>query len=214
MDFTKLSQLTLDDLKNIDGQQVAHWIKKRLDVAVMGGVILVTAVVSIAVLSQRMAEKKRLEREMAKAEKKLKAIRELEKVDESLQALLATIPPPLSSEALVGRLTDWAVQRGVRIESFSPARKEQREHYDLTSVHIEVSAADFASIWLLVHDIETSGLPIRIDMWDGRLVSASSGSLSAEGGEARVGVSMEIVSLAVQRDDSKKTRKPKKQKKP
>ncbi len=170
----KLQNLDLNDLKNIDlktinYEKILNFFKAHLDKTIVAASVLATLFFSFQYFIKKHAEITTVSNQITQLEKKIAAIKEYDAVDKKTNDFLNLIPPPVSDEDFMNKLTDFADKRNIQIKSFAPTKRQAMKLYDASSLNLNVTTHDYKNLWLFIHDIETSPLNIRIDDLNCRL---------------------------------------------
>lgn len=167
MNIPDLSKIDIQDLQKLDYMKLLQELKKRPDVLITVVLVLVTLILSVNIFMKKSQELQSLQQEISKLEAKDKVIAQYDTAKKELTDFLVNIPKTLLENDLINTVTDFAVARSVQIESYTPARKQSLAIYDLTSISLNVTAAEYKNIWLFVNDIEKSKYAIRVENWSG-----------------------------------------------
>ena len=167
MNLGQLNKIDIKDLKNIDYVKLAQVIKKRPDALINTVAIVGLLFFTFQFYTKRQIEVSKLKKEITASESKLEIIEIYNQTQTGLKEFMADVPKKITADDLINLVTDFAVASNVQIESFSPAKKQSESLYDLTSIILNISADDYKSIWLFIHNIEKSEYAVRIDNWTG-----------------------------------------------
>ncbi|MCK5580373.1 MAG: type 4a pilus biogenesis protein PilO [Candidatus Omnitrophica bacterium] len=162
MDFKKLSQLDIKDLQKIDYNQLSKDISKKPDILICAILVIVTLISSFKIFAKHRSELKSLRYEVALLEKKNDAIEKYQTTKTEMNTFIEKLPSDITEEELINFITDISLTRGIKLESFPPARTQQYGLYDLITVDLTFSVNKYADLWLFINDIEKSQDAIRI----------------------------------------------------
>ncbi len=204
MNLQDLAKLDINDLQKIDYNQLLGEIKKKPDILVAVVLIVGSLIFAIGNFQKGFKELRSLRGQINVLQKKTTLIRTYNDQKKELGDFLEKLPKVIPDNDLIATLTDMAVHRGVKIESFSPATGRDAKLYKTASLKLEVVAESYQQIWLFTRDIERSGYALRIDSWTGNLVSTGGkgfGRLeTTEKNGSFLKVNLEIVSIEVKKE--------------
>lgn len=178
MNLRDISKLDIKDLQKIDYLSFAKDIAKTPDKLIIFLAPVLAVFAGFNVFSRSQAELKAMAADTVQMQEKTGLVSEYKIAQEELQKFLDSTPKKISETEFTDKITELAVKRGVQIESFSPAKNQSDPLFDLILININVNAKDYENIWLFIHDIETSGLNIRINSWTGSMGSRSQQSIA------------------------------------
>jgi len=159
----KLNEIDIKDLQKLDYKKLLKDAQKRPDVIVSIVAVLATVIFSVNYFRKQHGEIRTTSLEIMALEEKITAIEEYQQTDQELKDFLRGIPENITEEDLINQITDFAQARNVRIESFSPGRKQTEDLYELTSIVLSITVNEYRDLWLFTHDVEASPHALRID---------------------------------------------------
>jgi Tfp pilus assembly protein PilO len=207
MNLAQLSRLDIKDLKKVDYNKAWEEIRKRPDILVNLGSVLLTIVFAGHIYSKNHDATRAVGAQTTLLQQKIASIDAYNEIKNELNTFLGTIPVSINEEDFINTVTDFASAREVQIKSFSPAGKKDDPFFQSTRFVLNITSGSYAKIWLFIHDIEQSAYPFRIESWQGtssglsdirRRRSSSSGSQSDD---SQISVQMEIASINFKKDD-------------
>ncbi|HOY09832.1 MAG TPA: type 4a pilus biogenesis protein PilO [Candidatus Omnitrophota bacterium] len=163
MNLSELSKLDVKDLNKINYSKFGEHLKKNPQELVTTLIVIGAIVFSAHFYINKKMESRRITIQINDLLKKKVAMTEYNNAKKSRDDLLNNLPQGLSADTLANVLTTMAIHRGVRLESFSPAKKIDEPLYELTSINLEISSKEYDNIFLFIHDIESSQYNIRIE---------------------------------------------------
>ncbi len=163
MNLKELSKLDIKDLNKIDYGKVGEQFKKNPEQLLTALIIIGAIVFSAHFYINKRMELHRVTIQINELLKKKVAMTEYNDAKKSHDDLLNNLPQGLSADALANTLTTMAIHRGVRLESFSPAKKIDEPLYELTSINLVITSKEYDNIFLFIHDIESSQYNLRIE---------------------------------------------------
>jgi Tfp pilus assembly protein PilO len=202
MNLQDLSKIDIKDLQKLDYNLLFAEVKKKPE-AVVATVLVVGALIfSIGYYQQRYQELRSLRGQINVLQKKTSLITTYNTRKKEVNSFLEKLPQVIPENELINKLTDMAVHRGVKIESFSPTGGRNEKLYKTTSVRMEITAEKYQQIWLFTRDIEYSGYAMRIENWNGSLVSSQAMRLneSSMDKDSLIKVGIEITSIEVKKE--------------
>lgn len=177
-----LSDLANIDINDIDFSKIREKLLIRQDLVVNIGLIILSCFLMIYIYQDRKDERERLKNKIIALEQKSESIETYQAYQERLEEFMKKLPEEISSDTLISELTDIAVARNIQILSFTPAKQETRQYYDIIYVNLDVLADSYADIGLFIYDIENSIYDLRVERWSGHLGSQSRMYSSPRGG--------------------------------
>ncbi|MFA5260330.1 MAG: type 4a pilus biogenesis protein PilO [Candidatus Omnitrophota bacterium] len=172
MNLSELSKLDVKDLNKIDYLKLGEQLKKKPEQLITALIIAGAIVFSAHFYITKKMELRRVMIQIDELLRKKVAMTEYNNTKKSHDDLLNNLPQGLSADALANTLTTMAIHRGVRLESFSPARKVDEALYELTSINLEISSKEYDNIFLFIHDIENSEHNLRIEDFQSTILDA------------------------------------------
>lgn len=167
MNLKDLNKIDIHDLKNIDWRQAKAQLQSRPGLIINILLIGVTLFVVSSAYQKYARLTKSLGREAAELREKADALEKSRLTQKQYDDFLKSVPEVIPGDRMVETLAGFAVNRGVQILSFSPAKERSDNFIHLTNVEIHIASKDYANIILFMRDIETSPYSIRIGKWSG-----------------------------------------------
>jgi len=171
IDLKKLNEIKIEDLKDVDWAALWENLKKQPDRIIVTVIVTITVVFLLFYFSKRPQKIQALSAEIQTLEEQIKAIEDYEARKEELDTFLNDIPETITADDLRKLLNDFAVKNEVYIDSFSPARRTEEDLYETISFEINVSADEYRNAVLFIRDLENAPFGIRIDSWDGTMIT-------------------------------------------
>ena len=165
MNLYELSQLDIENLKNVDWNQARRELFRRKDSLIILLLLIATPVASFYTFSLKRQEAKKLKTAIALLEKKVQAMENLTTAKKEFENYASQFPEDVLDDQLIGKLTDFAANHNIQILSFSPLQRRSEDYYDITSVSLNVLANNFSDLRAFFTEIEESAYPIRVDGW-------------------------------------------------
>lgn len=169
MNLRDIAKLDLKDLQKVDYQGFLKDVSKKPDKIIIILAPLLAIFVGFKTFTNTQTERRTRSSSTVLMESKIVLVDEYKKSQEDLNSFLATMPKQITESEFVNKITDFAVKRGVQIESFSPAKNQRDPLFDLITINININSKKYENIWLFINDIEKSGLNIRINSWSGSM---------------------------------------------
>lgn len=188
----KLNSLDIKDLKQLDYDKLLQEVKKKPDIIIIAGLILLTFFFSISYFSKHQRQLKNIRNEISLLKDKNETIEKYNQMKTKLDKFEARILPPVSETEFINKITDYAVNQKMQIESLSPSFKEERELVQLTRIKMRLAAKSYEDIWLFVYDIEESPQNFRIDSWK---VDMGVPSNQRQGNDSTTGLEQQIINV-------------------
>ena len=172
MDLIKrLNRININDLKEMDWGLAKDWLQSQPGVLINIAMAVVTFFVVSSTYNRNASTMKALGEERTVLQEKSEALEKANSVEKQYKDFVESIPQTIEEDDLIETLSDFAIRRGVRILSFSPAKEESNKFVNVTSVEVNVASADYTNIVLFMHDIENSPYLVRIGNWSGTFVT-------------------------------------------
>ncbi len=162
-----LSNLQINDLKNINYQKYLKDLRKKPGVLINLGLIAFALIFSGYTFKKSQHSVKSTRTEISNLENKLKTMETYNETQKTLKDFLDNLPPRITEDDLINLLTDFAQERNIQIESFSPAKRQSSQYYDLSSMILQTRVENYKDLWLFINDIEESPYALRIENWSG-----------------------------------------------
>ncbi|MCA9409462.1 MAG: type 4a pilus biogenesis protein PilO [Candidatus Omnitrophica bacterium] len=169
MNLKELSQLTPEDLKNINFSNLKEDLSHRLDIVINIILIIVTLFFSFKFIVKNKNTAKQLKLKMTELSEKIKAVEDLKNTQQSYQKFLNEFPEALETDKLINLISNFAVNHHVQILSFSPAEQWKNDYYELTNIKLKILSEDYDDIINFLKEIESTSYAIRLSDWTGRL---------------------------------------------
>lgn len=187
MNIKDLANIDINDLKNIDLNDIKLRILSRPDILIDIILIGITIYVTIFIYSGNELKKVSLNKNIKEMEEKLNVVVDLKSANETYKKFKEDFPESLTSEQIVDRISVFGVNNNIQIQSFSPAKEQKSKYITLTTVQINVVAANYENIISFMKDIETAPYALRVESWNGSMASqgrrettASNDSINAD----------------------------------
>jgi Tfp pilus assembly protein PilO len=169
--------MNIKDLQNIDAAEIVHFLRSRLDIAVVVILAGISFISVTGIFSYTRAVTAKL-RQQIEADRRLVSVAEEQKrLISEINRFKEDFPEHLDSNALIDRLSSLAIEHRVQITSLSPAETRADELQSTSTIQITINATDYENIISFTKSIESLSYSITIHKWDG--------SLSAQGGRSR-----------------------------
>lgn len=167
MNLMELSKLDIKDLKKINYEELWQNIRSRPENLLSGVLVLAAVIFGLYHFFNQQAQGRASMLKNRLLGDKIKIVDAYHQAKTELDDFMKNLPLGLTEAELIRRITDFAIARNIRIESFAPTRKEQDKIYTLTSITLEVSSKEYSNLWLFINDIEKSPDTMRLDSWAG-----------------------------------------------
>lgn len=188
-----IRKMDINELQNIDYQKLLSGVGKKPDTAISIVLVLLGILFSFNLLMKSQSEKKAIQNKIVEMQTKLEIVTQYKKAEEELENFIKNQPPKMTEDGFINKITDFAVKNSIQIESFSPAQNKSDPVYDLTSINLTASAADFNDVGLFIKDIENSKSNIRINNWSGNMgVSKNASRINEDTAQSRVNFRLDI----------------------
>ncbi len=164
-----ISKMDIKDLQNIDYQKLLKNVRQKPDIALSIVLPLVALFVCFNIFTKSQTERKTFAAKNYEMQEKLKILKAYTLAQTELQNFIKSLPPKITENEFINKITDAAAKSNVQIDSFSPAQNKSDPLYDLTMINLAASAENFSNVGLFINDIENSGASIRLDSWNGSM---------------------------------------------
>ena len=163
MKLSDLNSIKLSDVKNnIDLHKIREIVQKRPELLINFFLITITLVIVIFSFGNRKNDSNALKSKITALEEKSAAIKEQETSINELNDYIKNFPKGISSENLVNYLTELAAPRNIEINSVLPAKKVNKQLYDLTTLQLQITAKDYNELIHFIYEVESSPYALRI----------------------------------------------------
>jgi Tfp pilus assembly protein PilO len=171
MDFSKLSQIDIKDLKNINVAQIKEILQSRLDILLSVALIAGTILATTYIYTSQQNKAQRLNNDVRMMSETLDAVKINKEAQKKFDDFLAIVPKSIEYDDLVELLSEFAVDHNVRILSFSPAQEKTTDFVVITSVNVDVSSEEFKDIVLFLKGIEDAPYTLRVDKFSASMAT-------------------------------------------
>jgi len=175
-----ISKLDVKDLQNIDYQKILKDVRQRPDTAISFAAPVIAIFICFNLFTKFQAEQKNLSTKISEMKEKVKLLEEYKNAQTELETFKKSLPPKITENEFINKVTDLAVKNNIQIESYTPGQSRTDTISDLISINLIANAVDFADMGRFIFDIEHSGLAIRLNNWSGVM-----GARSQAGGSRR-----------------------------
>jgi len=169
MNLKDLSQIDINDLKNIDVKKIVDVVKSRPDILIIAALIILTLILVIHNFSSNKIKSKKLKKSIKQAEEKLKVTDLNRSLHSQYNDFVDQFPDTLTDDQMINKLADFALAHDVRIQTFSPANERNYNNWVLTSIKLKISSQNYQNTVAFIKSIETAPYAIRIEKWSGGL---------------------------------------------
>ena len=184
--------MKLEDLKNIDIKKIniakiRSNLLKRQDILINYVAIFLTVFIMFKIFSSQQEETQNLKIQVSEMEKKIVAIAKYDQALKELNVFVESLPTGIPESLLIDKITDLAEKSNIHIVTFSPMEMEENELYKHIHVSLQVSADHYKDFIRFIHDIESSSLNLRVDIWSGSLEPRSQSAQFAPEKDKKIG---------------------------
>jgi len=196
-----ISKLDVKDLQNIDYQKILKDVRQRPDTAISFAAPVIAIFICFNLFTKFQAEQKKMSTKISEMKEKVKLLEEYKSVQTELETFTKSLPPKITENEFINKITDLAVKNNIQIESYTPGQSRTDTISDLISINLIANAVDFADMGRFIFDIEHAGLAIRINSWGGVMGARSQAGASrrtapsADSNELVINFRMDISSV-------------------
>lgn len=176
----KLSQIDINDLRNIDIHQIKDAILKRPDVLVNILLIVLSLSGIIFLYTSKTQALKTMKSQINEKRSKIDIVKTQKVLEKEFKEFTEQYPKPLSSDKMIDRISELALSNNLQITSISPAVGKSNAFLEHTTVRFEITASDFNNMMLFMKDIEQSAYLLRVEDWRGNMEERISQPKTAE----------------------------------
>jgi hypothetical protein len=211
MNLKDLSQIDVNELKNLNYNKIVEELKKQPLVLIGVAVSIGTLIFCVQFYSKSQRETIVARAEIPKLESKIATINEYEKLQQELKNFFNETKTPLTGEELMSQITDFASKYDIQIESLSPTKEQDETLFHITSINLSISGQNYRDIILFLYDIEHHLSSIRILKYSTRLEGENqAGGRKSIVTHNEVGaktgktfkINMEIASVAIKKNEN------------
>jgi len=202
MNILDLTKLDVKDLQKVDYKKLWIDIKKSPDSLIMLLIVISAIIFSICYYQKRSQELGTLRNDVIAMRQKVDLVKQYNFHKNEINLFLKDLPKELPQDELIAKLTDMAVKRGVKIESFTPAAGSNEKLYKSTNLRFEISSDRYQQIWLFTYDIEHAGYLLRVENWNGSMEGLKR-SFSRKAGDnalSQLKIGLEIAAIEVNKE--------------
>ena len=105
--------------------------------------------------------------QISNAGQKIEAIAQQQKAVKNLSDYKEHLPSGFSGDKIISRITAYATDHKVSINSFSPAEIKNMGLYDMINVSLTGMAPSYKAMVLFLRAIEKSSFRLTVDSWSG-----------------------------------------------
>lgn len=192
---SKLREINIKDLQNIDARQVAQLLQQRVDVLLNIVLILATTIVLVLVSRGYGKKAQLLTWEAQQIQERLDAIKDSERLQGEYGTFMRSFPKVILTGQLINKLSEFAAYRHVQILSFSPIKEKSDEYIKVATVQINAAADTYENMILFMKDIEESPYALRVEQWSAKMKEQKSKEGEVEIRKEIVEAKMDIASL-------------------
>lgn len=172
MNFRDLAKIDIKNLQRITADDIIAFIKSRLDIGIITGLIAVTAMSIIGLFGYSKTKSISLDSQI-KSENELLPVAEQQKTLLSeIQKFKESFPNHLGTNTLIDQISSLALLHGVQINALSPSETKEDEFKSITTIQITIAGEDYDNIISFTKSIESLPHSITITQWWGSLLSS------------------------------------------
>jgi len=175
MNLKDLTQLDINDLRNIDIDQVKSALISKPNVLINIILVGVTVLVAVSVYTNHTVKEKNIEKEIKIASKKLKVVQEHNKILEAIQAFIDSAPVPIEISSLMTMLNENASNFNIQIIKLQPSKVDRSENFEISKIQLSISTSNYKNLLLFIDALENSEYAIRIEDWSAAMKSKKAG---------------------------------------
>lgn len=168
-----ISKMDINDLQNINYEKLFKDIQQKPDKIIGICACLIAVFLSFNIFNKTQVKKRSYQNKIYEMEEKVKIIDEFKNAQSDLEKYLKSIPPKLTENEFINKITDIAVSNNVKIDSFSKSEDKNASSYDLISLELSAAADTYKNVYQFLHDIENFDSTIRVNTWSGNLSTAN-----------------------------------------
>jgi len=166
MNLKELSQLNVEDLKNIDWSEMFHLVLSRRDYMIALVIIVVALLGNGFMILSKKGNTAKLKEEITALEKKVESSEKLTAAKKKMADFSKNFPEQIPEDRLLKILTDFAIENDVKVVSITPDTKKSQPLYDYNRVRLNLAAGKYSDLWSLIYTIENSPYALRVERWE------------------------------------------------
>lgn len=164
----KLNQIDIKDLLKLDYTQLLKRSKEKPEIVVNIILICLTLVICTRTFTGQRAETAKARDEIPVFTKKIDALKKHNIAEKKLEDFIENIPKKISSLKFTDLITDLAVSRDIKINTFSPVTEKTQKLYTTLTTNMNVTIKNYATLWSFINALEKSPHSIFINKLDAR----------------------------------------------
>lgn len=169
-----ISKMDINDLQNINYEKLFKDIRQKPDKIIGVSACLLAVFLSFNIFNKTQTKKMTYRIKTFEMEEKSKIIDEYKAAQSELENYLKSVPPKLTENEFINKITDIAVSNNVKIDSFSKNEDNSASNHSLITLEISALVNTYQNLYQFINDIETTNSSIRVNSWSGNLTSANS----------------------------------------
>jgi Tfp pilus assembly protein PilO len=201
MGLKDLTNLEIKDIKNldfsdfIDTQKIKEFVAEKPNLIISILIVVVTLITLVVTINKQRARSVRLNNEVVLLRERLEVFEKSLLIQKEYNDTVEQFPSYISSDKLIKKFSELAVNYNTQILSFSPTREKIDNLTKLTSINVNITSSEYRDLVRFMHAIENDPLFIRIEKWTGSMGSRSRSRGSQENEEDSIIAKLEIGSM-------------------
>lgn len=168
-----ISKMDINDLQNINYEKLFKDIRQKPDKIIGVSACLLAVFLSFNIFNKTQTKKRAYQIKTFEMEEKSKIIDEFNTAQADLKNFLTSVPPKLTENEFINKITDIAVSHNVKIDSFSKNEDNTLSNHSLISLEISALVSTYEDLYQFINDIETANSSIRVNSWSGNLSNSN-----------------------------------------
>lgn len=164
-----LNSIDVQSLKKIDFAQIKDILQGKPNIFINIGLITLTLFSAYYLFTSKKNESKKLNQEISLMKDKLAIVEQYNQLKKQYDDFMKNFPESVSSDELINKLSNMAVDHNIQILSISPAQKKTDDWGELTLVNLNISSDSYDDLVRFIEVIENAPFMIRIEKWSGEM---------------------------------------------
>lgn len=173
MKLQDLAKIDIKNLQSITADDIIAFIKSRLDIGIITGLIAVTLMSIIGLFGYSKTKSISLTNQIKSERELLPAAEQQKKLLSEIQEFKEKFPKHLGTNSLIDQLSSLALLHGVQINALSPSETKEDEFKSITTIQITIASEDYDNIISFTKSIESLPHSITITKWGGTLLTSA-----------------------------------------
>ncbi len=161
--INKLQSIDVKDLKNIDLVSVQDNLRGKPEILIIIILILLSLSATIYLYINSKKTIKELEKEHVALVEKMDAVDRFKEHEIKHKNFLDEFPESIVADDLIDRISGFAIDRNIKIISFTPAQEIKSDFTRVERVNFNVAADEYSHLIEFLRDVEHAPFAVRME---------------------------------------------------